>query len=125
MRQQRITKNKPVTKVQVIDQRQKEIPIEHLNPEIANAPIRTVNFVEVGGMSRQQVMILLDQLNKTHDTAKGGIHYVIPIRDGKIGTDILFEQEWLDVVRKTCEIQDGQIVLTGGAKQVTVIRQVV
>lgn len=125
MRQQRISRNIPTKKPEIIDERHKEVPMQLLNPEIANAPVRTVNFVEVGGMSQQQVAILLDQLNKSHNTAKGGIHYIIPIRNGKIGTDILFEKEWLDVVNKTCEIKDNQIVLKDGAKEVKVIRQVV
>lgn len=125
MRQQRISRAKPIKKPEIIDERQREIPAQHINPEIANLPVRTVNFVEVGGMTQPQIMILLDQLNKSHNTAKGGIHYIIPIREGKIGTDILFEQEWLDVVNKTCEIRDNQIVLKDGAKEVKVIRQVV
>lgn len=125
MRQQRIIRHKPNKKVQIIDDRQKEIPTQNINPNILNVPVRTVNFVEVGSMSSHQIKILLEQLNKSHDTAKGGIHYLIPIRDGKIGTDILFEQEWLNVVRKTCEIQNDQIVLKNGATEVKVIRQVV
>jgi hypothetical protein len=59
----------------------------------------------------------------THDTAKGGIHYFLPIRHGRIASDILFEEEWLKVVNETCEIKDGKIVLKDGAKEVVVIRQ--
>lgn len=125
MRQQRIVKTQPHKKAQIIDERHKEIPTQHIDPYTINVPVRTVNFVEVGSMNNQQITILLDQLNKTHDTAKGGIHYIIPIREGKIGTDILFEQEWLNVVHQTCEIRDGQIVLKNGATEVKVIRQVV
>lgn len=125
MKQQKITRNNYIKKPQIIDNRNKEIPIQNINPEYANAPVRTVNFVEVGSMNSQQIKILLQQLNKSHDSAKGGIHYIIPIREGKIGTDILFEEEWLKVVHQTCEIVDNQIVLKNGATKVNVIRQIV
>lgn len=123
MRQQHITRAKPAHKAAVEDQRQREIPSSQIDPAIANMPIRTVNFVEVGSMSREQVAILLEQLNQKHKTAVGGIHYLVPVRNGKIGADVLFETEWLNVVRQTCEIQDGEIVLKDGAKDVHVIRQ--
>lgn len=123
MRQQRISRNKPEKKLEIIDERTKEIPIQNLDPKIANSPVRTVNFVEVSGMSNAQIQILLHQLNSAHQTAKGGIHYIIPVRNGKIGSDILFEKEWLDVVNKTCEIVDNKIVLKDGAKDVMVVRQ--
>lgn len=125
MRQQKITRNNNTKKPQIIDNRSKEIPIQNINPEYANAPVRTVNFVEVGSMNNQQIKILLQQLNKSHDSAKGGIHYIVPIREGKIGTDILFEEEWLKVVHQTCEIVDNKIVLKNGAMKVNVVRQIV
>lgn len=123
MRQQRISRKKTENKLKIVDERSKEIPIQNIDPKIANLPVRTVNFVEVGGMSHAQVRILLDQLNQAHQTAKGGIHYVVPVRNGKIGSDILFEKEWLDIVNKTCEIIDNKIVLRDGAQEVMVVRQ--
>jgi len=123
MRQQHITRAKPAHKAVVEDQRQREIPSSQIDPAIANMPIRTVNFVEVGSMSRDQVAILLEQLNQKHKSVVGGIHYLVPVRNGKISADVLFEAEWLNVVRQTCEIKDGEIVLKDGAKDVHVIRQ--
>ena len=97
-----------------------------IDPQSANAPVRAVHFVEVGGMSPDQLRLLLSELSKIHDTAKGGIHYILPVCNGKIGPDIVFEEEWLSVVRKTCEINaDGEIVLKGGAKEVLVVRDMV
>ena len=123
MRQQRISRKKTENKLKIVDERSKEIPIQNIDPKTANLPVRTVNFVEVGGMSPAQIRILLEQLNHSHQTAQGGIHYVVPVRNGKIGSDILFEKEWLDIVNKTCEIIDNKIVLRDGAQEVMVIRQ--
>lgn len=123
---QKIVRKKPKPGPIVYDERpprQPEIPQVAIDPATANAPVRTVNFVEVGDMVGKQLQLIIQRLNETHDTAKGGIHYFLPIRHGKIGSDILFEEEWLEAVHKTCEIKDGQIVLKGGAKEVLVIRQ--
>lgn len=123
---QKIERKKPKTGPVIYDERpvpQPEIPQTKVDPAKANAPVRTVNFVEVGDMVGKQLQLILQRLNETHDTAKGGIHYFLPIRHGKIGSDILFEEEWLKVVNETCEIKDGQIVLKGKAKEVVVIRQ--
>ena len=60
-----------------------------LDPKYANAPVRAVNFVEVGGMEPAQVQLMLNELAKMHDSASGGIHYFLPVRNGKIGSDIV------------------------------------
>ena len=120
VKQQRIIREKQ--KNPVIVDRKSRIPA--LDPKYANAPVRAVHFVEVGGMSGAQVGLLMSELGRLHDTAKGGIHYVLPVRNGKIGADLVFEEEWLAVVQKTCCVnEDGKIVLQGGAKEVLVIRQ--
>lgn len=94
-----------------------------INPKFANAPVRTVHFVEVGNMSSHQLNEMRKMLAQSHNAARDGIHYVLPVRDGKIGPDIIFEQEWLAVVHKTCEVNEqGEIVLKGGAKNVRVVR---
>lgn len=94
-----------------------------VNPKYANAPVRTVHFVEVGDMSPHQLREMSKMLAQSHDPDRDGIHYVLPIRNGKIGPDIVFEEEWLKVVHKTCEVnENGEIVLKGGAKDVLVIR---
>lgn len=112
------------TPVERIDNRSFSVPKDPpIDPKIANAPVRTVNFVEVKDMPRENVQVLINEVSKAHKLAEGGIHYIIPIRHGKITSDILFEEEWLKVVRDTCEIEDGEIVLKGGAKDVNVIRR--
>lgn len=110
-----ITNKKP----EIVDNRKPKL----IDIQTANQPVRAVNFVEVGELTPTQVQYLIQELNKSHKTAQGGIHYFVPIRNGKITTDILFEEEWLQVVRDTCEIKNDQIVLKDGSKQVTVIRQ--
>lgn len=119
MRQQKIIKREQKPGVTKIDNRTPKL----IDPAIANAPVRAVNFVEVRDMDPRQVQLMIQKLNSIHDTAVGGIHYFIPIRNGKIGSDILFEKEFLDVVEKVCEIKDGKIVLKDGAKEVIVIRE--
>ena len=126
IRSQKIKRNKPKQGPIVYDERpvsEPQILQSQFDPAKANAPVRTINFVEVGDMVGKQIQLILQQLNSTHDTAKGGIHYFLPVRHGKIGSDIVFEDEWIKVVSETCEIQDGAIVLKNGAKEVLVIRQ--
>ena len=110
----------------IIDERPVPPPVlpPGFDPAKANAPIRTINFVEVGDMVGKQLQLILQRLNATHDNVKGGIHYFLPVRHGKIGSDIVFEEAWQDIVRKTCEVNaDGEIVLKGEAKEVMIIRQ--
>ena len=122
---QKIERNKPKHTATIIDERPpQQLNTQYSNPEVANAPVRTVNFVEVGDMEGKQLQLILQRLNATHDTAKGGIHYFLPVRNGKIGSDIIFEEEFLNVVNQICEVdENGSIQLKEGAKEVTVIRQ--
>jgi len=102
-----------------------------IDPAKANAPVRTINFVECGDMVGKQIQLILQRLNQTHDTAKGGIHYFLPVRHGKIGPDIVFEEEFEKIGRELFEVVDEQdnpienvsIRLKGGAKDVVVIRR--
>lgn len=123
---QKIHHNKPKTGPIIYDERpvlEPQIPQEHFNPATANAPIRTVNFVEVGDMVGAQLQLILQRLNSAHDTAKGGIHYFLPVRHGKIGSDIVFEEEWLSLIKKLCIVnKDGEIEFKEKAKEVTVVR---
>jgi hypothetical protein len=109
----------------VVDQRTPRAPATiQIDPKYANAPVRCVNFVEVKDMDPKQVQLMIQELGAIHDSARGGIHYFIPVRFGKIGSDVVFEEEWLRVVRETCEVnEDGEIVLKGGAKEMLVIRE--
>jgi len=125
IKQQKIESRKGKKQPQVISERTPQAPPPlTLDPKYANAPVRAVNFVEVGAMQPAQVQLMLNELAKLHDTARGGIHYFLPVRNGKIGSDIVFEQEWLDIVRKTCEVdEDGEIILKDGAKDMLVVRE--
>lgn len=126
MKQQRISRNQPKKQAVVIDERS-HMPAEpqalQIDPAIANLPLRTVTYVEVGSMEPAKVQLLMQEINAVHANAKGGIHYVIPIRNGKIGTDIVFEQQFLDVVKDVCEVNGaGEIVLKNGATDCNIIR---
>tara|TARA_R110000751_G_scaffold41702_6_gene97609 strand:+ start:2849 stop:3232 length:384 start_codon:yes stop_codon:yes gene_type:complete len=121
---QKISRSKPKKVAAVIDERSpQQLTTQYTNPEVANGPVRTVNFVEVGEMVGKQLQLILQRLNATHDTAKGGIHYFLPVRNGKIGSDIIFEEEFLKIVNETCEVVGDKIMLKDGAKEVTVIRR--
>jgi len=124
MRHQHIKRDKPKSQTQVVDERTPRATTLQIDPKYANAPVRAVNFVEVRDMDTRQIQLMIQKLAEVHKTAEGGIHYFIPIRNGKIGSDVLFEEEFLDIVNKICEVnKDGKIVLKGGAKDVLVIRQ--
>lgn len=130
MKQQKINRPKSNNGPIVYDQRPPK-QVEALDLSKANGPVRAVNFVEVGDMVGKQIQLILQQLNSTHDTAKGGIHYFLPIRHGKIGSDVVFEEEFERVAENIFEVVDdnGNIIqnckirLKGGAKEVTVVRQ--
>lgn len=125
MKQQKIKKSssKPVAKI--IDNRKPDLPESDDYTNI-NKPVRTVLYVEVKDMDQKQVQLMVQYINEMYKGSRGGIHYVIPIRHGKISSDIVFEEEFLKVVREVCESdKDGQIVLKNGATDVHVIRQMV
>ncbi len=124
MKSQHIPKKESKKQVQIVDQRTPRAEPPAINIQAANKPVRCVNFVEVGDMDRKQVQLMVQELGQVHSTAQGGIHYFLPIRHGKITTDVLFEKEILeDLIEKLCEVQDGKIVLRDGAKDVEVIRR--
>jgi hypothetical protein len=130
---QHIGRRKHKKTAMVIDERPAPVlpPDSPINPEMANAPIRTVNFVEVGDMVGPQLQLILQRLNKTHDTAKGGIHYFLPVRQGKVGSDIVFEKEFEQIGHELFEIvdksgnvlEDATLRLKGGAQDVHVVRR--
>jgi len=128
MRSQKIDKNK---KPAEIPKRELE-PLPHVDLPPGSV-LRTVHFVEVGDMPPGNVQFMMRELNNTYNPAEQGVHFMIPVRHGKIGTDIVFEEEFINVVERVCEvvnsegepIEDAKIQLTGGAKDVTVVRTVV
>lgn len=87
-----------------------------------NIPIRTVLYVEVQDMPatdvQQVAATLLQSFPNEHP------HYVVPVRFGKLTTDFEFEGEFLDTVRRLCEVdENGEIVLKPEAEKVDVIRK--
>ncbi len=125
-RAQRIDRNKPKAIPQIIDTRQpKAIPQPAVDPAVANLPVRTVMLVEVGDMEPAKVQLLVQEASAAWRDNKGGPHYILPVRHGRIGTDVVFEEEWLAIVRQTCEFdhQQQQIVLKEGIQQCQIVRQ--
>lgn len=120
MKQQRIANPKSTKAPQIIDTRQPK-----LDPQVeaSKVPVRTVCYVEVRDMAPAQVQLLIQEINKVYETSRGGIHYAIPIRHGKIGSDMEFEAEFLATVKKICEVKDGEIVLRDGAQECTIVRE--
>lgn len=119
MKPQKITKNKDAKKPVVINEKHQAL-IE--GKSTSEKPIRAVYFVEIGHLSAAQVQSLYTQLSSAWAKAQGGLHYVIPVRNGKLSGDILFEKEILDMVNKLCEVKDGQITLKQNYEEVVVIR---
>lgn len=122
MKQQHVSKKNKKGQTQIVDNRRQIVDTPDIDPSVVNMPVRTILYVEVGDMEKLRVQLLIQEINKQYDSARGGVHYVIPVRHGKIGSDIVFEQEFLNVVNKVCEIKDGQIVLKDGAKEVHIVR---
>lgn len=123
-RAQRIERNKATATPTIIDNRQpKALPTPEIDPAVAHLPLRTVFLMEVGDMETSKVQLLVQEANKMYEGTRGGIHYVLPVRHGKLRSDIYFEAEFLSVVRKICEVKDGEIVLQDGATECHIVRQ--
>jgi hypothetical protein len=85
-----------------------------------SVPIRTIMYVEVGNLPPAEVRDISASLMSTLNP--GHPHFIVPLRNGKMNTDLDFEKEFLDFVQLVCEIKDGQIVLKDGCHNVDVIR---
>jgi len=114
MKSQVFTKNQPQKRVQVIDNR---VPKE-------GQEMRTVLYVEAGNTPIESFKELVSQVARSYEGDNRSIHYILPVRNGKIGAEVFFEKEWLEVVKKTCVVNEaGEIVLKDGAKDVLVRRE--
>lgn len=124
-RSQRIERKKAATVPQIVDIRQpKAVPqTQSVDPAVANLPLRTVFFMEVGDMETAKIQLLVQEVNAAYRDNKGGPHYVLAVRHGRIGSDLVFEKEFLDIVNEICEVKDGQIVLRDGAQDAVIVRQ--
>lgn len=120
MRSQKVVSSKKKAPPAIVDNR----PLKaKTDLSVANQPVRTVHLVEVGDMTMPQMQLMMKKLAESHSTAKDGVHFILPVRHGKLGSDVLFEQEWEAVVREMFEVRDGVISLKDGAKETMVIRQ--
>lgn len=121
MRQQKIIKSTAKTKPTIINN--KQLAAAEKASQGSDKPVRTVYYVEVSQLTASQIDILMTEVGKHASTLKGGAHYIIPVRNGKIRTDIHFEAEFLQTVNKLCEVKDGQIIMRGGAQDVIILRE--
>jgi hypothetical protein len=121
MKQQHVQKRQAPKVVDVVDNR----PPKPQANDGASTPVRTVIYMEVNDLPRDRVLHLIRQVSSQYEGVSPGTHYILPIRNGKITGDVMFESEWLDVVNKTCEVVDGSIRLKNGATEVTVLRETV
>jgi hypothetical protein len=121
MKQQKINKQSAPKHIEVIDER---TPKPQQQVAESDVPVRTVIYMEVGDMERERVLYLVKQVSASYENSKG-THYVLPVRHGKVSGEIGFEKEWEEVVREAFEIRDGQICLKGGAREVTIVREIV
>lgn len=122
MRQQRIVNNKPKAKPTIVNEKQMAALAKE-QPVGSDLPVRTIYYVDIKDMDATRYGMLLEEVNRGASKLKGGVHYIIPVRNGKLGTDIEFEAEFLKTVNNLCEVKDGQIVLKNGAQEVRVIRE--
>lgn len=90
-------------------------------------PIRTVIYVELGGVTAAEAKAFMDRAQ--HSSKNGHPHYVVPLRKNKVtksldaNTEVDFEAEFLNTVNRLCEVnENGEIVMKNGSHEVDVIR---
>lgn len=84
--------------------------------------IRTVITVEVGDTPASHVREAVHNLALSYQNNPNP-HYFLVSRHGKLTTDVLFENEILNLVNTLCEVKDGQIQMRGGSQEVEIIRR--
>ena len=87
----------------------------------ANIPVRTCVYIEVGDMPSRDVQQAIIQL-KAHYSVTGHPVFILPLRNGKANTDVLFEDEILEPIRALFEIRNGKIEFKTEPKPVDVMR---
>lgn len=130
MRQQPIDNKKKKKSVQIINNKSQSLSntasASSAPPDPADfKPIRTVHFVEVGNMSPNQIQMLFKEVAANFSRSALDLHYLIPVRNGNLPSDIYFEKEILEMVNKLCEVVDGKIALKNGASEVRIFREFV
>ena len=95
MKSQPLNKQTPKRQTIVLNDKKPKIkPTPKVPPGVT---LRTIHFIEVGDMPPQNIQFLVQELNATYNPAEQGIHFVIPVRNGKIGADIIFEEEFSNI----------------------------
>ncbi len=115
---------KPVHHTEVINERPIEKRLQSSTSSIVgdpNIPIRTVLYIEVGQLPPNDVRTIIADLTKAMNNEHP--HYIVPTRSGKVTNEVVFEEQFMSVVKELCEIKDGEIVLKGGAQKMTVLRR--
>ena len=69
-----------------------------------------------------QIAMLANQYAASYEGSVFGPHYVIPVRGGRLTSEIEIEGQFLETVRAICEVVNGEIVLKDGSHDVQVIR---
>jgi hypothetical protein len=96
------------------------VPQPIVRPDISGIPVRTVLYVDVTSLEPDRVRLVCRELTKNFATAHP--HFVVPVRNNRITSDLQFESEFLEVVKQLCEVKDNEIVLKGTAQEVEVFR---
>lgn len=118
------SKSKKNVVPQIIDNRTpKPEPELVIDPAMANLPLRVLFLMEVGDMEAAKVQLLVQEAGAMYKNMRGGIYYILPVRHGKLKSDLFFEKEALELINQLCEVVDGKIVLRGGATECNIIRQ--
>lgn len=86
-----------------------------------NIPVRTLVYLELGDLPAVEARQALVAVREMHGKSAHPT-FILPLRDGKLRTDMLFENEILDFVGKVCEVKDGAIVMKGGYTDVDIMR---
>lgn len=100
----------------------KRLAIRLSTPSPTMAAIRTLIFVEVGDVPSAQISQAVEQISSIHGRSMHPT-FILPIRNGKLSGDLLFEKELLKFINDVCMIKDGEIVFKDDAKEVDVLRQ--
>ncbi len=120
MKSQKIGNKEPKKHVMVVDERKRNI--DEVKPT-SDKPLIVVNYVEVGDMDPKQVQLMVQEISASFNRKQFANHYLLPVRNGKIGTDMVFEEEWLKAVRDTCEVVGSEIKLKRDAVDLEIVRR--
>lgn len=120
---QPIKREKQKKTTRVINQKEPDLKDLPKIPAGVNKPVRAVHYVEFGDAPAKKVQFFVQELNKVYQGTPGGQHFVVPVRHGRVTTEVDFEGEFLKVVNELCEVDDnGQIVMKNGSDEVLVLR---